>query len=328
MIDFPADIRDAIAPTYRGEVVYECVSCDARHPIERFAYTCPACGGLLSLRDLAFDTLKGKSGEFWQRLFAYRALASEPASLKGIFRFHELILPCVPPEDVIWLGEGHTPVIPANADLAACGRRALLHQVRRAQPLGLLQGPRHGLGDLVPQPRHQALGRARRARHLRLHRRHLGRRRPLSRLPAQGDGQVRRAAPGRQGDAPAALAAARQRGHRDPGPGRLRRLHAHRRGALARLPGLPAQLQEPGAHQRAEILRLRGGDGRRVAHRGPRAARADRQRGQRHRRHGRLPRPAAPRDDQAAAAARRGAEPPREPRLPLETARHLRAGAR
>jgi len=119
MIDFPADIRDAIVPTYRGEVVYECVSCDARHPIERFAYTCPACGGLLSLRDLAFDTLKGKSGDFWQRLFAYRALAAGPASLKGIFRFHELILPCVPPEDVIWLGEGHTPVIPANADLAA-----------------------------------------------------------------------------------------------------------------------------------------------------------------------------------------------------------------
>ena len=47
------DIRDAIAPTYRGDVVYECVSCDAHHPIERFAYTCPACGGLLSLRDLA-----------------------------------------------------------------------------------------------------------------------------------------------------------------------------------------------------------------------------------------------------------------------------------
>jgi len=119
MIDFPAEIRDALVPTYRGEMVYECVSCAARHPIEKFAYTCPACGGLLSLRDLAFDMLKGKTGEFWQRLFAYRALVPEPASLKGIFRFHELILPCVPPEDVIWLGEGHTPVIPANADLAA-----------------------------------------------------------------------------------------------------------------------------------------------------------------------------------------------------------------
>ena len=81
MIDFPADIRDHIVPTYRGEVVYECVSCAARHPIEKFAYTCPACGGLLSLRDLAFDTLKGNGGEFWQRLFAYRALAREPAGL-------------------------------------------------------------------------------------------------------------------------------------------------------------------------------------------------------------------------------------------------------
>lgn len=118
MIDFPADIRDSLVPTYRGEVVYECVSCAARHPIERFAYTCPGCGGLLSLRDLAFDSLKGRDGAFWRSLFAYRGLAAEPASLKGIFRFHELILPCVPSEDVIWLGEGNTPVIPANPDLA------------------------------------------------------------------------------------------------------------------------------------------------------------------------------------------------------------------
>jgi len=119
VIDLPADISAALVPTYRGEVVYECVSCAARHPIEKFAYTCPACGGLLSLRDLAFATLAQKGGEFWRRLFAYRALAREPLSLRGIFRFHELILPFVPPEDVVWLGEGHTPVVPANPELAA-----------------------------------------------------------------------------------------------------------------------------------------------------------------------------------------------------------------
>jgi threonine synthase len=118
MIEFPSDIRDAIVPTYRGDVAYECVSCAAQHPIERFAYTCPACGGLLALRDRAFDTLRAKSGVFWQRLFAYRRAAAAPRSLRGIFCFHELILPFVPPEDVVWLGEGHTPVIPANDDLA------------------------------------------------------------------------------------------------------------------------------------------------------------------------------------------------------------------
>jgi threonine synthase len=119
VIDIPADVRASLVPSYRGEVVYECVSCAAHHPIEKFAYTCPACGGLLSLRDLGFAALAEKGGAFWQRLFAYRALAREPLSLRGIFRFHELILPFVPPEDVVWLGEGHTPTVPANAELAA-----------------------------------------------------------------------------------------------------------------------------------------------------------------------------------------------------------------
>ena len=202
MIDFPADIRDALVPTYRGEVVYECVACAARHPIEKFAYTCPACGGLLSLRDLAFETLtERRAATSGSASSPTAALAREPLSLKGIFRFHELILPFVPPEDVVWLGEGHTPVVPANADLAAAVGRALLDQVRRPQPLGLLQGPRHGLRDLVPEPRDPPLGRARRARHLRLDRRHLGRRRALPRLPAEGDGEVRRAPARRQGHA-------------------------------------------------------------------------------------------------------------------------------
>jgi threonine synthase len=40
------------------------------------------------------------------------------SSVCGIFLFHELIMPLVPPEDVIYLGEGHTPMIKANDDLA------------------------------------------------------------------------------------------------------------------------------------------------------------------------------------------------------------------
>ncbi len=118
MIDFPKDIKDSLVPTYTGHVVYECVGCGAHHPIQKFLYTCPSCGSLLSLRDLSFDQLTRLGGDHWRNLFAWRALAREPRSLKGIFRFHELILPCVPPEDVIWLGEGHTPLVPANDDLA------------------------------------------------------------------------------------------------------------------------------------------------------------------------------------------------------------------
>jgi threonine synthase len=118
MIDFPADVRNDLRPSYRGDVVYECVGCSAQHPIDRFLYTCPACGSLLSLRDRKFDDLKARPGEQWKRLFEYRRLAPEPRSLQGIFLFHELILPFIDPDDVVWLGEGHTPLVPVNDDLA------------------------------------------------------------------------------------------------------------------------------------------------------------------------------------------------------------------
>jgi threonine synthase len=118
MIEFPREIQEAIHPTYRGDVAYSCVGCHNEFPIHRFLYTCPECGGLLSLRDRAFDALTSRNGSFWKDLFDARRLADEPASLKGIFLYHELILPFIEPEDIVWLGEGHTPMIPVNDDLA------------------------------------------------------------------------------------------------------------------------------------------------------------------------------------------------------------------
>ncbi len=38
-------------------------------------------------------------------------------ALSGIFRFYELIAPVIPLADIIYLGEGHTPQVAANADL-------------------------------------------------------------------------------------------------------------------------------------------------------------------------------------------------------------------
>jgi threonine synthase len=35
-------------------------------------------------------------------------------SLKGIFRYYEFIAPVIPLEDIVYLGEGHTPVVEAN----------------------------------------------------------------------------------------------------------------------------------------------------------------------------------------------------------------------
>jgi len=40
-------------------------------------------------------------------------------SLKGIFLFKELLFPAIPLQDVVYLGEGHTPLVKANAALSA-----------------------------------------------------------------------------------------------------------------------------------------------------------------------------------------------------------------
>ena len=104
-------------PTYRGNVVYHCIGCGAHHSLDEFLYTCPSCGSLLKLEDLSFDTLKQTSREDWQKTFDRRRMSNAP-SLSGIFLFHELILPAIEPEDVIYLGEGHTALVQANNDLS------------------------------------------------------------------------------------------------------------------------------------------------------------------------------------------------------------------
>jgi threonine synthase len=79
-------------------------------------YVCPDCGQVLLIYDLEFARLKEKSGEHWQRIFDYRRMLNEPG-LKGIYRYHEFIGPIIPLESIVYLGEGHTPLVEANSKL-------------------------------------------------------------------------------------------------------------------------------------------------------------------------------------------------------------------
>lgn len=106
-----------LTPSHEARVVYRCIGCGANHPLERLLYTCPECGSLLRIEDLAFDELKKTPGKRWRDIFDLRR-SLKVEGLSGIFLFHELILPSVPLSDVIYLGEGHTPMIKANADLS------------------------------------------------------------------------------------------------------------------------------------------------------------------------------------------------------------------
>ncbi len=113
---FPTDIHPHLIPHPGGELVYRCLGCRAEHGITSLLYTCPACGQVLLLEDRRFDRLKRIGGETWRRVFDYRRMLKIPA-LKGIYRYHEFIGPVIPLDAVVYLGEGHTPVVEANGTL-------------------------------------------------------------------------------------------------------------------------------------------------------------------------------------------------------------------
>jgi threonine synthase len=100
-------------PLYRGSMHYQCLACEKTYGVDDLLYTCPACGEVLLLEDAAFDSLSSKTGEEWRAVFDDRA-ADKSLALRGIFRFYELMAPVLEEEDIIYLGEGNTPVIVAS----------------------------------------------------------------------------------------------------------------------------------------------------------------------------------------------------------------------
>ncbi len=104
-------------PQYRGNIEYTCLGCGKTLPMDELHYTCPACRGVFLLEDRSFGLLQETPPQVWRERFDARAASKRPA-LRGIFRFYELIAPVVDEPDIVYLGEGNTPVIPAAPTLA------------------------------------------------------------------------------------------------------------------------------------------------------------------------------------------------------------------
>jgi threonine synthase len=103
-------------PTYRGHMEYRCLGCGAAYDIGELHYTCPKCGAVFLLVDTTFDSLKTTSGEQWREIFDTRAASKNPA-LRGIFRFYELMAPVLEQDDILYLGEGNTPIVDSSPTL-------------------------------------------------------------------------------------------------------------------------------------------------------------------------------------------------------------------
>jgi threonine synthase len=114
--EFSKNIQPYLIPRIGGEMGYYCLNCRNPHSIDRLLYTCPDCGGVLLIRDIQENLKTRRPGNHWRRLFDHRKMLNVPA-LKGIFLFHELIAPVIPLEKILYLGEGHTPLVEANQSL-------------------------------------------------------------------------------------------------------------------------------------------------------------------------------------------------------------------
>ena len=114
--DFPKDIRPALLPRPTGHMEYRCLGCDRTFEIDRLLYTCPDCGRVLLLRDRNFDALKRTDGRQWRRILDHRRMLNEQP-LKGVFRYYEFMAPVIPLNRIVYLGEGHTPVVRGSRSL-------------------------------------------------------------------------------------------------------------------------------------------------------------------------------------------------------------------
>lgn len=111
--DFPEEIRPHLIPRPDGKLMYRCLGCRAVFDIAKLLYTCPDCDQVLLIENAQADRLKSISGEKWRRIFDYRKMLTTPA-LQGIYRYHEFLGPIMPLDAVVYLGEGHTPMVAAN----------------------------------------------------------------------------------------------------------------------------------------------------------------------------------------------------------------------
>jgi len=114
--DFPQDLQNRILPEPTGAMRYRCLGCPGEYDIDRLLYTCPECGSVLLLENRDTDALKATDGPTWQRIFDYRRMLNRQA-LKGIFRYYEFIAPVIPLDRIVYLGEGHTPLVRGNRRL-------------------------------------------------------------------------------------------------------------------------------------------------------------------------------------------------------------------
>jgi threonine synthase len=98
-------------PGRRGRTAYSrlrCIGCGRDYPLDEIRYRCDACSDLL---EVAHDLVRlgsERTPESWRALFQARLGVLDGPHRSGVWRYHELILPDLPPETIVSKPEGNT----------------------------------------------------------------------------------------------------------------------------------------------------------------------------------------------------------------------------
>jgi threonine synthase len=88
----------------------ECMECHTKYDITEVIFRCPKCNGLLDVRH-NLEAIKKIPANQWKELFDQRLLTEFPFS-SGVWGKKEWVLPQLKKENIVSMGEGHTPLIP------------------------------------------------------------------------------------------------------------------------------------------------------------------------------------------------------------------------
>ena len=86
----------------------QCIACGQAYPLFEIRYACDACGDLLEVAHDRDAQKAARDGAAWRALFEGRLGAIDGPHRSGVWRYHELVLPDLAPDDLVSLPEGNT----------------------------------------------------------------------------------------------------------------------------------------------------------------------------------------------------------------------------
>lgn len=93
---------------------FRCISssCQAEYPLTAVVYRCQRCGSLLEV-DHRRELWREKNSKEWKELWQKRRGFWQKPWYSGVWRYYEWVLPVIPPDRVVTLGEGNSPLLSA-----------------------------------------------------------------------------------------------------------------------------------------------------------------------------------------------------------------------